>query len=64
MVDKSNFATIRTDLEGQRADDVGAPLVSAIIPCLNEERTLGICIRKALDVFAKRDIKGEVVVGD
>ncbi|BCH18150.1 hypothetical protein MesoLjLa_50010 [Mesorhizobium sp. L-2-11] len=39
-------------------------MVSAIIPCLNEERTLGICIRKALDAFAKRGIIGEVVVGD
>ncbi|WP_192243705.1 glycosyltransferase family 2 protein [Mesorhizobium silamurunense] len=64
MVDKSNFAIVQTDLDGQHADDAGAPLVSAIIPCLNEERTLGICIRKALDVFAKRGIKGEVVVGD
>jgi glycosyltransferase involved in cell wall biosynthesis len=41
-----------------------SPLVSAIIPCLNEERTLGICIRKALDAFARRGIRGEVVVGD
>ena len=39
-------------------------LVSAIIPCLNEERTLGICIQKALDAFARRGIEGEVVVGD
>ena len=41
-----------------------APLVSAIIPCLNEERTLAICISKALGAFASRGIKGEVVVGD
>jgi hypothetical protein len=41
-----------------------SPLVSAIIPCLNEERTLGICIRKAHDAFARRGIHGEVVVGD
>jgi hypothetical protein len=40
------------------------PLVSAIIPCLNEERTLGICIRKAFDAFARRGIAGEVVIGD
>jgi glycosyltransferase involved in cell wall biosynthesis len=38
--------------------------VSAIIPCLNEELTLGICIRKAQEAFARRGIKGEVVVGD
>jgi hypothetical protein len=40
------------------------PVVSAIIPCLNEERTIGICVRKALDAFARRGIAGEVVVGD
>lgn len=40
------------------------PLVSAIIPCLNEERTIGICIAKALDAFARRGIEGEVVVAD
>ena len=43
------------------AEDV---LVSAIIPCLNEELTLGICIRKAQEAFARRGIRGEVVVGD
>ncbi len=41
-----------------------APLVSAIIPCLNEEKTIGICISKALGAFARLGIKGEVVVGD
>src|SRR5690349_1122735 len=41
-----------------------APVVSAIIPCLNEEATIGICVAKALDAFARRGIAGEVVVGD
>jgi glycosyltransferase involved in cell wall biosynthesis len=45
-------------------DEGAAPLVSAIIPCLNEERTIGICIRKALGAFAKRGIAGEIVVCD
>lgn len=39
-------------------------LVSAIIPCLNEELTLGFCIRKAQAAFRQRGIVGEVVVGD
>jgi hypothetical protein len=64
MGNRSNFATVQVDQGSLRPDDAGAPIVSAIIPCLNEERTLGICIRKALDAFAKRGIKGEVVVGD
>jgi glycosyltransferase involved in cell wall biosynthesis len=41
-----------------------SPLVSAIIPCLNEELSLGICIEKAFQAFARRGIRGEVVVGD
>jgi hypothetical protein len=41
-----------------------APLVSAIIPCLDEERTIAICIEKAFAAFARRGIAGEVVVGD
>lgn len=64
MIAKADLAAVQADLNVLRADDAGAPLVSAIIPCLNEERTLGICIQKALDVFAKRGIAGEVVVGD
>lgn len=45
-------------------DAVPEPLVSAIIPCLNEEMSLGICIAKALNAFKTLGIHGEVVVGD
>jgi glycosyltransferase involved in cell wall biosynthesis len=38
--------------------------VSVVIPCLNEANSLQICIRKALDAFAKNGINGEVVVAD
>jgi len=55
---KSNVAALKA------VRDKAAPLVSAIIPCLNEERTLGICIEKAQAAFARRGIAGEVVVGD
>jgi hypothetical protein len=64
MGSRPDFATVQIGADSLRADELGVPLVSAIIPCLNEERTLGICIRKAFDVFAKRGIRGEVVVGD
>lgn len=49
---------------GARAEEAADPVVSAIIPCLNEEATLGICIQKAFAAFARRGIAGEVVVGD
>jgi len=41
-----------------------APELSVVMPCLNEARTLGICIRKAQDSFARIGISGEVVVAD
>lgn len=41
-----------------------SPLISAIIPCLNEEKTLAICINKVQKAFADLKIQGEVVIGD
>ena len=40
------------------------PELSVVMPCLNEARTIGICIRKALDSFERLGISGEVVVAD
>ena len=37
---------------------------SIVIPCLNEEKTLPIVIKKALGSFERLKIKGEVVVSD
>src|SRR5690349_548704 len=61
---RSRATAVRAVPGRSRPEIVPAPVVSAIIPCLNEERTLGICIRKAFDAFARRGIAGEVVVGD
>ena len=38
--------------------------VSVVMPCLNEEQTIGICIDKALESFERHNIRGEVVVAD
>lgn len=46
------------------AETIGEVEVSAIMPCLNEEETLGVCIQKALQCFADLGVNGEVVVGD
>src|SRR3954465_8803740 len=45
-------------------EDLAAPELTVVIPCLNEARTLGICIRKAQDSFERLGIAGEVVVAD
>ncbi len=41
-----------------------AIVVSVVMPCLNEERTLGICIQKAQASFASMGLAGEVVIAD
>ncbi len=38
--------------------------LSIVIPCLNEEETLDVCIRKALGVMEKEGVSGEVIVAD
>ena len=38
--------------------------LSVVMPCLNEERTLPVCIAKALKTMAGLGIEGEVLVVD
>jgi len=40
------------------------PEVSVVMPCLNEEKTVGVCIKKCLKVFKENNIDGEVIVVD
>ena len=38
--------------------------LTILMPCLNEERTVGVCIEKAFKAFRSMGIVGEVVVAD
>lgn len=38
--------------------------VSVVMPCLNEEEGVGICIKKIKEVFAAHNIHGEIIVAD
>jgi glycosyltransferase involved in cell wall biosynthesis len=38
--------------------------LSVVIPCLNEEDTLDVCIGKALQAMEKEGVSGEVIVAD
>lgn len=38
--------------------------LTILIPCLNEEKTLGICIEKALRFLRENNINGEVLIAD
>jgi len=44
--------------------DPASPEVSVVMPCLNEAKTLPVCIRKAQEAMARAGIRGEVVVSD
>lgn len=39
-------------------------LVSVVMPCLNEEETLGTCIQKAQNTLEELGIQGEIIVAD
>jgi glycosyltransferase involved in cell wall biosynthesis len=38
--------------------------LSIVMPCLNESKTLGICIEKAMRFIKENDISGEIVIAD
>ncbi len=38
--------------------------LSIVLPCRNEERTVGICVEKAKTFLTENQIKGEVIVSD
>ena len=44
--------------------DPGDVEVSVVMPCLNEARTVGRCVEKALQAMHSMGVKGEVVVAD
>jgi glycosyltransferase involved in cell wall biosynthesis len=43
---------------------MGQPLVSVVIPCMNEEKTLGSCIGKAWQALEHEGLEGEIIVAD
>ncbi|MBN1998416.1 glycosyltransferase [candidate division KSB1 bacterium] len=38
--------------------------VSIVMPCLNEHKTIGICIKKAQETLEKLKIAGEIIIAD
>jgi len=45
-------------------EDRHVPLVSVVIPCLNEAENIEVCVKAALDALARMDVAGEVIVAD
>ncbi len=46
------------------AEDRSAPLVSVVIPCLNEAENIEECVSSAREALARMQVAGEVVVAD
>ncbi len=44
--------------------DAGAPVVSVVIPCLNEAENIEACVAAALDALRGMQVAGEVIVAD
>src|SRR5919204_3574228 len=53
-----------SSIPARRDTEYAAPELTVVMPCLNEARTIGICIRKAQASFERLGIAGEVVVAD
>jgi len=45
-------------------ETVGEPLVSVVIPCLNEEPNIEACVKSAREAMRNAGLSGEVVVAD
>lgn len=43
---------------------MNTPLVSIIIPCMNEEKTIGSCILKAQSTLKREGLAGEIIIPD
>ena len=43
---------------------LGMPSLSIVMPSMNEEETIRICIQKAQTIFKKYDIEGEIIIAD
>ncbi|MGE0746353.1 MAG: glycosyltransferase family 2 protein [Rhodospirillales bacterium] len=49
---------------GLRPDDGGTVELTILMPCLNEARTVGVCVEKAVGYLRRAGIAGEVLVAD
>lgn len=58
------MATMAEPAERARQPGEEEVLVSVVIPCLDEEESVGVCVGKALRAMAAMGVRGEVVVVD
>ncbi|MFZ3202130.1 MAG: glycosyltransferase family 2 protein, partial [Candidatus Acidiferrales bacterium] len=51
-------------LREERPGDAAGVELSVVMPCLNESRTVGACVRKAQETIQRLGVSGEMVVAD
>lgn len=61
-IDSLSALSVADGLE--RPTSNSTPVVSIVMPCLNEVETLGICIEKAAQALKSAGISGEIIVAD
>jgi glycosyltransferase involved in cell wall biosynthesis len=60
----STLARTSADRAAPDSDDPDTPLVSVVIPCLNEAENIESCVTAALEAIVRMGVHGEVVVAD
>jgi glycosyltransferase involved in cell wall biosynthesis len=60
----STLAQTSTTAPAPEAPDSDAPVVSVVIPCLNEAENIEACVSAALESIVRMGVPGEVVVAD
>ncbi|MCW3020494.1 MAG: glycosyl transferase family 2 [Solirubrobacterales bacterium] len=60
----STFVPTSTSHGAPESMDAEIPLVSVVIPCLNEAENIESCVRAALEAIVRMGVHGEVVVAD
>jgi glycosyltransferase involved in cell wall biosynthesis len=60
----STLARTSADRAAPDSGDTDTPLVSVVIPCLNEAENIESCVSAALEAIVRMGVHGEVVVAD
>ena len=58
------LAPTRATPSASDSEDQGEPLVSVVIPCLNESENIEACVTAAMEAIVRMGVVGEVVVAD
>jgi glycosyltransferase involved in cell wall biosynthesis len=56
--------TVDSPPEVSGGTGTATPIISLVMPCLDEEETIGACVEKALEGIRRTGLPGEVIVAD